>query len=95
MAQNECQQMPKDEFYRDLRAKVKKVDLMMMQLREDAIWMNTLDATTATAMTIPADVQTALDRLRTAMNEFVDFYDGTATTQTRVLKTYINQIRYI
>ena len=95
MAQNECQQMPKTDFYQSLRNLLTRYYNIMQDLEESSEFLASLDATTATNMGIPSDVQTVLGHLRTAINESLDFYDGTAQTQTQVLKTRINQLKYI
>ena len=95
MAQNECQQMPKADFYANLRNLLARYYNIMQDLEEASEFLASLDVTTATNMGIPSDVQTVLGHLRTAMNESLDFYDGTAQTQTQVLKTRINQLKYI
>lgn len=95
MAQNECQQMVKTEFYQKLRTQISKVYDSMADLQRASEFLTSLDGTTATAMTISAGTQTDIASLRTAIDEFLDFYDGSATTQTKVLKTQINKMRHI
>lgn len=96
MAQTEIQQMPKADFYANLRNKVSTLYNTMADLKRAAEYLATVDAATADAMQIPAgQIRTDLNDVRTAINELVDFFEGTDNTQTVVPKTVINKIRYI
>ena len=67
----------------------------MAGLKRASEFLNSMDATTASSMTIPAQTATDISDLRMAINEILDFYEGSATSQTKVLKDQINKLRYI
>ncbi len=100
MAQNECQMMGLNDFYANLRNLLSTTYNTMNNLKRASEFLASLDATTfesapPAGMGGSTDVTASLGHLRTAINEILDFYDGSGTTQTRVLKTYINQFRHI
>ena len=95
MAQNECQQMLKPDFYANLRNQISTIYNHMSALKRLSEFLSSMDQDTATAMTISSEVQTDMNNLRTAITELLDFYEGTATSQTKVLKGEINKLRYI
>lgn len=96
MPQNECQQMPLTDFYANLRNLLSTTYNSMAQLQRASEFLASLDQTTfETNMGGSSDVTQSLGHLRTAINELLAFYDGTATTQTRVLKDQINKLRYM
>ena len=98
MAQNECQQMAKLDFYANLRNFLSSLYGTMQKAEKAAEFLNTMDADTLDNMGVPASgsddgLRNALVDCRTALNELRDFYSGTATTQTRVMKDVINDLR--
>ena len=95
MAQNECQQMVKTDFYQSLRNQISTLYNNMMTLERASEFLNTMDAATATNMGMQAQTTTDVATLRTAINEMLAFYGGTSTSQTEVLKDTINKLRYI
>jgi len=100
MAQNECQRMDKTEFYQKLRNLLSTIYNLMNTADRGAEFLNTMDSDTLDTMGVPAvgadeGLRTTLSQCRTALNEFRDFYDGTATTQTQTLKTTINKLRHM
>jgi hypothetical protein len=95
MAQNECQQMDKTGFYQSLRNQLSTMYNNMMALQRASEFLNTMDSETATNMTMQAQTSIDVSDLRTAINEMLAFYNGSATSQTKVLKDQINKLRYI
>jgi hypothetical protein len=95
MAQNECQQMDKTGFYQRLRNQLSTMYNNMMALQRASEFLNTMDSETATNMTMQAQTSIDVSDLRTAINEMLAFYNGSATSQTKVLKDQINKLRYI
>ena len=95
MAQNECQQMDKTDFYSGLRNAVATIYSTHQKMVRVSEFLNTMDAATATNMGIDNTTRDVVADLRTAINEALAFYDGTATSRTQVLKTNINKLRHI
>ncbi len=95
MAQNECQQMPLADFYANLRNIISSMYNTMQKLERAQEFLGSMDATTATNMGMQVQARDDVSNLRTAINEMMDFYDGTATARTKVLKDEINKLRYI
>jgi len=95
MPQNECQQMLKTDFYQSLRNKLSTLYNILSDLQRVSEFLNTMDAATATNMGMDATTTTDVSNLRTAITEMMDFYEGTATPQTRVLKDQVNKLRYL
>lgn len=95
MAQNECQQMDKAEFYQKLRNMISTFYNGISMMERASEFLNTMDSATATNMGMEVAATTAVSNLRTAINEMVAFYEGTSTTQTEVLKDAINKLRYL
>lgn len=95
MAQNECQQMTLTDFYQNLRNLLSTTYNTMNNLQRAAEFMASMDVATADAMTMDTTTRAVVADCRTAINELLDFYDGTAQSQTVVLKDVINQLRYI
>lgn len=92
--------MTKTDFYQNLRTKISTIYNTMADAKRMSEFLNTMDADTLDNMGVPdagvdEGLRTALSQLRTALNEFNNFFDGTATTQTYVLKDLINELRYI
>ena len=90
MAQNECQQMVKDDFFRSLRNQLSTVYNTMSGLKRTSEFLNTIDSTTATNMNLDAQTVTDLLELRTDIDAFLTSYevaDG--------LKDQINKLRYL
>jgi hypothetical protein len=90
MAQNECQQMEKTEFYRSLRNQLSKFYNEMTQLERMSEFLLSMDTTTATNMGIPSDVQSVLADLRSDVDAFVTEYKKAGG-----FKESINKLRYI
>ena len=95
MAQNACQQMPLNDFYANLRNLISTTYNNMRNLERASEFLASMDAQTATNMGMDNTTRDVIAELRTAINETLDFYDGTSASQTKVLKTIINQLRYI
>ena len=95
MAQNTCQQMELTDFYRSLRNLVTTVYNANHRLVAASEFLTSMDAATAAAMGMDTDTRDDISDLRTAIDEYLDFYDGSATSQTEVLKTQINKLRYL
>lgn len=95
MAQNACQQMTLSDFYANLRNIVSTVYNTNQKLERASEFLNTMDATTATNMGMDNTTRDDVAALRIAINEMLAFYDGTATSRTRVLKDEINRLRYM
>jgi len=95
MAQNACQQMSLAEFYMSLRALITKVYDSNQKLVRASEFLASMDAATATNMGIDTITRDVIADLRIAINESLDFYDGTATSRTKILKDQINKLRYI
>ena len=95
MAQNACQQMDLNAFYQSLRNLVSNVYNANHKLLAASEFLLSMDATTAAAMGMDTTTRDDINNLRTAINEYLDFYDGTATDRTRVMKTEINKLRYL
>jgi len=95
MAQNECQQMDKTGFYQSLRNQLSTFYNGIMALQRASEFLNTMDQQTATNMTMEAQTTLDVGDLRTAINEMLAFYEGSATSQSKVLKDQINKMRYI
>jgi len=95
MAQNECQQMGLQEFYTTLRNLCNNVYNTMTLLEKSSEFLESMDVDTAAAMGMDTTTRNVIADFRTAMNESLAFYEGTAQTQTKVLKTIVNQLRYM
>jgi hypothetical protein len=95
MAQNECQQMDKTGFYQNLRNQLSTFYNGIMALQRASEFLNTMDEDTASNMTMQAQTVVDVANLRTAINEILAFYSGSATSQSKVLKDEINKMRYI
>lgn len=95
MAQNACQQMNLNDFYQDLRNLISGAYNQMGKLRRASEFLASMDAATATNMGMDNTTRDVVAELRTAIDEMLDFYDGTATSRTKVLKDEINKLRYI
>ena len=95
MTQNACQQMPLAEFYSLLRNKISSFYNVTNELKRASEFLNTMDTQTATNMTMDDTTRDDIAALRTAINEILNFYDGTSTSSSVVLKDQINKLRYI
>ena len=90
MAQNECQQMPKVDFYRGLRNQLSTVYNVMANLNRTSEFLNTIDGDTATNMGIAAQTVADLLKLRTDIDAFITDFEA-----ANGLKDQINKLRYI
>lgn len=90
MAQNECQQMDKTNFYQSLRNQTSTMYNNMMQLERASEFLNTMDATTATNMGMEAQATTDVAALRVAINNLLVDYEAAGG-----LKEQINKLRYL
>jgi len=100
MALTELQQPVKTDFYSNCRTRVSTWYNVMNNLKAMAEFLARMDADTLNNMGVPATgadegLRADLVDLRTAVNETLDFYEGTATAQTVVPKDVINKIRGI
>lgn len=95
MAQNACQEMDLSNFYASLRRVISSTYNLMAELERTSEFLNTMDATTATNMGMDTTTRDDVADLRVAINETLDFYSGAAQSQTKVLKTQINKLRYL
>jgi predicted RNase H-related nuclease YkuK (DUF458 family) len=95
MPQNECQQMPLQDFYSNLRNKISTLYNTLSDMERVSEFLNTMDAQTATNMGMEAQARDDIADLRVAINEVIAFYEGGSTTRTHVLKDEINKLRYI
>ena len=90
MAQNECQQMDKTNFYQSLRNQISTMYNNMMQLERASEFLNTMDQDTATNMGMQAQTTTDVAKLRTEINALLVAYKATGG-----LKEVINKLRYL
>jgi hypothetical protein len=98
MALTELQQPAKSDFYQNCRTRTSTWYNTMNTLKAMAEFLARMDATTLNNMAVPASgsdegLRADLIDLRAAVNETLDFYEGTATTQTVIPKDVINKIR--
>ena len=90
MAQNECQQMEKTNFYQSLRNQISTLYNQMMALDRASEFLNTMDSTTATNMGMQAQVVTDVAELRAEIDALLVSYKAAGG-----LKDAINKLRYI
>jgi len=94
MALTELQLPEKQRFYANLQSAATKMDNLMIQFENIAEFIGFVDSADLDAMNVPAgQVRTDLVNFRTIMNELVDFYKGTSTTQTQVPANIVDKIR--
>ena len=58
-------------------------------------FINAMGTTEMNAMGVPTAVQLELNDFRTSINEFIDFYEGTSTTQTEVIGDIVEAFRHM
>ena len=90
MAQNECQQMEKTNFYQSLRNQISTLYNQMMNLERASEFLNSMDATTATNMGMEVQATTDVSELRTEIDALLANYKAVGG-----LKDAINKLRYI
>ena len=90
MAQNECQQMDKTNFYQSLRNQISTLYNQMMALERASEFLNTMDQETATNMGMQTQTVTDVATLRTSINNLVTEYKKVGG-----LKEAINKLRYL
>lgn len=99
MPLTELQRPTKEDFYKNMRNNATAIyQIMNSTIRRMTEFLALVDSDTLDDMGVPAagsddGLRTDLVNFRTAFNEFLDFWDGTATTQTVVPKTIVNKIR--
>ena len=94
MALTELQLPTKASFYGSLQSAASKMDNLMRQFENIAEFIGFVGTADLDAMGVPAgQVRTDLVNFRTVMNELVDFYNGTATTQTIVPSDIVDKLR--
>ena len=96
MALTELQRPTKEDFYNTLRHSATEMNNLMMRWKSLAEGINMFGTADLDAMGVAAgQVRTDMVDYKTVLNELIAFFDGTATTQTKVPKTIINKIRAI
>ncbi len=94
MALTEIQLPTKDLFYNNLQEAATQMNLLMSKWRDLAEFIGRVDAADLTEIGVPTgQARTDLTGFRTAINEFLAFYDGTAQTQTVVPGDVVDKIR--
>ena len=96
MALTELQRPTKDDFYNTLRHSASEMYNLIMRWKALAEGINMFTTEDLDAMGVAAgDVRVDMVNYRTVLNELTAFFDGAATTQTKVPKTIVNKIRAI
>lgn len=94
MALTELQLPTKASFYGSLQSAATKMDNIMRQFENIAEFIGFVDTVDLDTIGVPAgQVRTDLLNFRTVMNELVDFYNGTSTTQTYVPAEIVDKLR--
>ena len=96
MALTEIQIPNKTTFYNDLQSLATSMKQLMSQWEYAAEFLSQMDSNDLDTMAVGSGaVRTDLVDFRVAIEEIVDFYTGSATTQTVVPETIVNKIRRI
>ena len=87
-------------LYHELQNIGTEIDNIMARLRDARTYLDRIAAADLDAMGVPGTGATGPERedlvaLRTAVRELVDFYDGTATTQTEPPEDVFERVRRI
>jgi len=94
MALTEIQLPTKQLLYDNLQEAATQMNKLMTAWRDLAEFIGRIDTSDLDAITVPVGQErTDLNNFRTAINEFLAFYDGTAQTQTVVLGDVVDLIR--
>jgi len=94
MALTELQLPNKTVFYNNLQNVASNMKNLMSQWEYTAEFLADMGIADLDAMEIATgDVRTDLVDFRVAINEMIAFFNGTATTQTKVPKDVVDRIR--
>jgi len=95
MALTELQLPNKETFYSNLQAEATNIKDAMNRLRDMADFLVNVDNTDLTTMTVPntGTIRENMVDFRIAINDLVNFFDGTSLTQVKVPEEVIDLIR--
>lgn len=94
MALTELQLPPKASFYGRLQSAATQMDNLMKQWENLAEFIGMVDAADLDSMGVATgQVRTDLVDFKTVLNETIDFFNGTSTTQTKVPADIVDKIR--
>ena len=95
MALTELQLPTKETFYSNLQAEATNIKDAMNRLRDMADFLVNVDTADLTAMDVPdiGDIRQDMVDFRIAINDLVNFFNGTSLTQTKVPEAVIDMIR--
>jgi len=94
MALTELQLPTKELFYHELQEAATQMNRLMNNWRDLAEFLENVGVTDLDTMTVAAGaVRTDLVNFRIAINEFLSFFDGTASIQTVIPADIVDKIR--
>ena len=95
MALTELQLPTKDTFYGNLQAEATNMKDAMNRLRDMADFLVNVETVDLDAMgvTNTGDIRSDMVDFRVAINDLVDFFDGSSLTQAKVPEEVIDVVR--